>query len=254
MYHVISGTGILCLLYLAVLLAKKVDFAIIWLPAGIVLLAVGGYLYYCRNHPHGFRLPAAMLIALSGIAAVGLALFLIVEGLILREMLIKPQADLDVVIVLGAQVHGEEPSRALLRRLEKTQEYLEQNPQTMAILSGGQGDGEDITEAECMYRYLTAHGIDDGRLILETESTSTLENLQFSAEKIADFYGSGDGMSQKTGLLSNNFHVYRARRLAQKCGYTDVYSIAAPSDWRLQIHYLVREFFALIKEKISGNI
>ena len=52
------------------------------------------------------------------------------------------------------------------------------------MLSGGKGDGENISEAEAMYRYLTGHGIDGDRLIREEESTSTKENLEFSCRKI----------------------------------------------------------------------
>lgn len=252
MYDVVIALGVCSLLYLAVLLAKRVDFAFIWLVIGGFFLAAGGYWRYCALHPGGFRLPGYLTAALAVLAAAGFAVFAAVEGLILKEMLEKPQADLDVLIVLGAQVRGEQPSLALWRRLEAAEDYLKKNPRTLAVLSGGQGDGEDITEAECMRRYLTAHGVDEGRLIVEDRSTTTLENLLFSREKIAQI--NGDGWHQKTGLLSNNFHIFRARLLAQKCGYTDVQGVPAKSDWRLQAHYLVREFFALGKEKLSGHI
>lgn len=254
MWHVLTGIGVVCFLYLLILLAKGVDFAIIWLPVSLVFFAVGGYGQYRLRHPQGFRLPAPFLTAAGVLLAFALAVFLVVEGLILKEMLTKPQADAEVLIVLGAQVKGKEPSRALLRRLEAAERYLAENPRTVAVLSGGKGDGEDITEAECMYRYLTGQGIDASRLILEDRSASTAENLTFSAEKIAEHFGKEEGMSQKTGLLSNNFHVYRARLLAEKMGYTEVYSVPAASDWRLQVHYLVREFFALCKEKATGRI
>ncbi len=252
MYDGMIALGILCLLYLAVLLSKRVDFAFIWLVIGGFLLAAGGYWRQRALHPEGFRLPGVLTVPLAVFAAVGLAVFVTVEGMILKEMLVKPQADLDVLIILGAQVRGERPSLALWRRLEAAEDYLKENPRTLAVLSGGQGDGEDITEAECMRRYLTAHGVGEERLILEDRSTTTLENLLFSREKIAQI--NGDGWHQKTGLLSNNFHIFRARLLAQKCGYTDVQGVPAKSDWRLQVHYLVREFFALGKEKISGHI
>ena len=254
MYDVLIGVGALCALYLLVLLAMGVDFAIIWLPISAVFFALGGYGRYCLHHPGGFRLPAPLLAAAGAVLALALAVFLVVEGLMLKDMLTKPQADMDVLIVLGAQVKGEQPSRALLRRLEAAERYLKENPDTVAVLSGGKGDGEDITEAECMYRYFTGQGIDASRLILEDSSTSTAENLTFSAGKIAEYFGEDGGMSRKTGLLSNNFHVYRARLLAEKMGYTDVHSVPAASDWRLQIHYLVREFFALCKEKAMGKI
>lgn len=262
MYRVMLALGVLCLVYFVWLMVKHVDFGLIWLPAGCLFLAVGGYGWHCINHPQGFRLPAPVVTAAGLVLALGLAAFVAAEGLIFREMMKQPEKELPFVIVLGAQVRGTVPSRALLRRLEAAEEYMRENPQTIAVLSGGQGSGEDITEARCMEEYLTAAGILKERLILEERSTTTEENLRFSAEKIAG-YRSGEaakdtagkaGMDVRTGILSNNFHVYRALLLAKKMGYQDVSGIAAPSDWRLQIHYLVREFFALIKEKTLGHI
>lgn len=256
MYDVLLALGVLSLLYLLFLAARGVDFAWIWLPVGGLFLAVGGYGRYCVLHAQGFRLPTPVLVLSGVVLALLLAVFLAVEGLIFRGMLTKPQPGAKTLIILGAQVKGKVPSLALRLRLEKAKQYLQENPQTVAVLSGGQGDGEEITEAECMRRYLVENGVSEDRLILEDRSTSTLENLEFSAGKIAEREGSDAAfaMTGKCALLSNNFHVYRALLLARKCGYTDVQGIAAPSDWRLQIHYLVREFFALVKEKIAGNI
>lgn len=126
-------------------------------------------------------------------------------------------------------------------------EICQENEDTTLILSGGQGFGEDITEAKCMENYLTAHGISQERLVLEEKSTSTKENLKFSDELT--------GCSKKnTGILSNNFHVYRAVKLAEKLGYKHPYGIAAVSDPIMQVHYVVREVAALVKEKLRGNI
>ena len=66
-----------------------------------------------------------------------------------------------------------------------------------------------------MENYLTAHGISRERLVLEEKSTNTKENLKFSDALT--------GCSQKnTGILSNNFHVYRAVKIAEKAGYESV--------------------------------
>ena len=92
--------------------------------------------------------------------------------------------NLDYIIVLGAHVDGTRMTLALLERARRALLYLEENPATRAVLSGGKGDGENISEAEAMYRYLTSYGIDGNRLILEEESTSTKENLEFSRRKI----------------------------------------------------------------------
>ena len=142
---------------------------------------------------------------------------------------------------------GDVPSKALELRLKAALKYARENEDTTLILSGGQGFGEDITEAKCMENYLTAHGISQERLVLEEKSTSTKENLKFSDELT--------GCSKKnTGILSNNFHVYRAVKLAEKLGYKHPYGIAAVSDPIMQVHYVVREVAALVKEKLRGNI
>lgn len=98
-----------------------------------------------------------------------------------------------------------------------------------------------------MRRYLTERGIPKERLILEETSTSTKENLEFSDA----LTGCG---KKRTGILSNNFHVYRAVLLAQKLGYEHAEGIAAASDPLMQVHYVVREAAALLKEKLMGNI
>ena len=85
-------------------------------------------------------------------------------------------------VVLGAHVKGDVPSKALELRLKAALKYARENEDTTLILSGGQGFGEDITEAKCMENYLTAHGISQELLVLEEKSTSTKENLKFSDE------------------------------------------------------------------------
>ena len=98
-----------------------------------------------------------------------------------------------------------------------------------------------------MRRYLEDSGIDSARLLIEDESTTTVENLKFSQK----FVNAG---VNTVGIVTNNFHVYRSVRIARKAGYVNVCGIAAPSRSVLQLHYLVREFFALTKELIQKNI
>lgn len=243
--------GACMLVYFMILLAKRVDFCIIWLPAGFFFIIWGMYLRYRALHPTGFQLPLPIAAVLSGVMLAGVLIFTVTEGKIISQMYRGSKEEAEYLIVLGAQVKGTVPSRALTRRLEKAAEYLEEHPKTGAFLSGGQGDGEEISEALCMYRYLTAHGIDESRLIMEDRSTTTLENLQFCAELFEEH---GVTKESRIGILTNNFHVYRALKLAGHQGYRNIFGVAARSDARLQVHYMVREFFALVKEKLKGNI
>ena len=155
--------------------------------------------------------------------------------------------NLDYIIVLGAHVDGTRMTLALLERARRALLYLQENPGTRAVLSGGKGSGESISEAEAMYRYLTEHGIDRDRLILEDQSTSTKENLEFSLEKI----GTGDC---SVGVVTNNFHVWRGAAIARKCGFRQVAMIPSRyRSWRLLI-YIPREILAIIKDKWMGNL
>lgn len=242
------AAGALCIIYYIILILYAgitADFAWIWLAAALVLTGGGVLLRYGKLHPGFF--PGWMKYMVIAVLAAGILIFLSICTKVIQGMTSKGSANLDYVVVLGAQVKKDVPSRALKKRLEKALEYAGSHPDTILILSGGQGSGEEITEAECMRRYLTEHGISKERLVLEEQSTSTKENLEFSNNLTGCAHA-------RTGILSNNFHVYRAVRLAKKQGYLHAEGIAAKSDPVMQVHYVVREAFALVKEKLKGNI
>ena len=257
MSGILFAAGSISLLYFLILAWKHVDFCIIWLLGAAVLYVWGGYLRYRSLHPDGFSVPVWMSVILSVVLAVGILSFSVTEGKIIHGMTSEPEEELDYLIVLGAQVKKTVPSKALRLRLQKACEYLKEHSQTKAVLSGGQGSGEEIAEAECMYRYLTEHGIPEERLLKEECSTTTRENLMYSARVLADSrqeVTTETVLGSKIGLVSNNFHIYRALLLAEKFGYRKVYGVPAASDWKLQIHYMVREYFAVLKAKIRGDI
>ena len=237
--------GSVCLLYFAAVLLVGMDFSIVWLAGAVFFWGI-----FLVRHMVTLRaivIPKEIRIFLHLLFGVGGLVFVAAECLIISGMAAKPSGELDCLIVLGAQVRGENPSRALAMRLDKTAEIWEECGEPVLLLSGGKGDGENISEAECMHRVLAAKGIPEEKMILEDASTTTLENLQFCAELT-------DCKEKRTGVVTNNFHVYRATLLAKKMGYQKVCGVAAKSDWRYQLHYMVREAFALIKEKLNGHV
>lgn len=240
--------GIVCLVYYLIIVIYAgitADFAWIWLLAAGALLGGGMVIRYGIRHPGA--IPAWAGWTAAAVIGAGVVFFLFICAGVIRGMNARGSRNLDYVVVLGAQVKGDKPSRALKKRLDKAVEYAQENPDTILILSGGQGSGEEITEAKCMEEYLTEQGISENRLILEEQSTTTKENLKFS-DKLTGC------ASARTGILSNNFHICRAVKLAEKLGYISAEGVAAPSDPIMQPHYVVREVFALVKEKLAGNI
>lgn len=186
-------------------------------------------------------IPRWVKIAISAIIIIGVIIFISMECLIISKMKVKASDDVDYVIVLGAQVRGERVTKSLAKRLDAAYDYLLEHEDAKVICTGGQGRGENISEAFAEKRYLMDKGIEENRIIMEDKSTSTYENLKFSMDVI----GNKDA---EIAIVTNNFHVYRATMLGKHIGFTNVQGIAASSDNRLLLNYMVRESLALFKE------
>ena len=152
----------------------------------------------------------------------------------------------DAVVVLGAGVNGTQPSLSLYTRLNAALDYLEDNPDIPVVLTGGKGYGEEITEARCMYDWLTAHGVDGGRLILEEQAGNTAENFAFSKELLEE--RGIDPAEDLVAVATNDFHIARSRLIAARQGYGHAFGIPARLPWRhLEVNYYLREAFAMVK-------
>lgn len=184
------------------------------------------------------RLPQVFRYAALALVGIGLAIFVVIEGLIVSCMAVTTDADLDYVIVLGAQVREDGPSVVLRYRLDLAVSYLEEHPGTICILSGGQGRNEPFSEAEGMAEYLREKGIAAERLILEAESLTTAENIK-NCKKLLP-----QGVS--VGIITNDFHMFRALQIARKQGLPAV-GITADSARLFLPNNMLREFFAEIK-------
>lgn len=147
----------------------------------------------------------------------------------------------EYLIILGCGVRGETPTEPLRSRLDTALSYIDRNEHCKIIVSGGQGNGEDISEAEAMRRYLTENGVDEGRLIIENESTSTSENFKFSNKLVSD------GLSSyEVAFITNDFHIYRAYNLARIQGYYFNH-LHAPTSWYNIAPSYLREMLAIAK-------
>ena len=187
---------------------------------------------------------------LLALVCAGFIFFLGLEAAIVSgaKRAFEPDADgapVSCVVVLGAGVNGTEPSLMLWSRLEETLAYIADKPEIPIIVSGSQGQGEDISEAECMYRYLVAHGVDGSRVWKEEQATSTRTNFERSYELMA-----ARGVSGDFAFVTNDYHVYRAGMLA---GTSAAHGVAARLPRNayydaLTLNYYVREAFALANE------
>ena len=165
---------------------------------------------------------------------VGLAYFCFVEYFIIKNA----RTDKDV-------------GRKYVRRLEGALEYMNEHPDTVAIVSGGMGKGETVTEAQAMYDWLTQHGVAQERVIMEPKATSTLENLKYSFDIIRS---RGDDPKGNVAIVSSAYHLYRAKLMARNLGVDDAAGVAAPWGYFfVMLNYFIREAFGITHLWVFGN-
>ena len=240
--------GIFCLLYFGVITTYAglgTAFAWFWICAGLGLLILAFVIKYMTNNE--IKLPNIWRFLIITIVSVGLCIFIILEGTIIYYSTKEAEQNVDYMIVLGAQVRGIMVTKSLKKRLDTAVLYLTDNPQTLVVVSGGQGPGEDISEAEAMRRYLTSKGIAEERIIKEEQSTNTNENIKYSKLLM-------DKEHPSVAIVTNGFHIFRATSIAKKQGFTEVQGLAAPSDQILILNYYVREAVGVLKDLLVGNI
>lgn len=181
-------------------------------------------------------------IVLSVLLAAGVIYFIIVEVPIVSSAHTDANPEAPYVIVLGAGVNGDSPSLSLLNRLTAALDYLETYPGAVCIVSGGQGEGESISEADCMYDWLTEKGVSPDRILKEEKAKNTEENYQNS---FAIIRGRGGDPADGVAVVSSEYHLYRAKLLAEKQGVC-VKTVAAHTSYPLlMINYFIREAFAV---------
>jgi len=185
------------------------------------------------------------LKALLALVLAGCLCFAVLFGQVMAGARDDVEGDPQVMIILGCQLHDWGPSVMLKDRLDKALEYLEDHPDITVVVSGGQGENEPTSEAQGMADYLADHGFDRENIILEADSHNTWQNLSYSAKHLEEA-----GIDPKDGvvIVSNGFHLTRARMLAGRIGYENISVLAAPSSHvptRLKMY--IREPIALVK-------
>ena len=193
----------------------------------------------------GFTRKAFTAVLILGLLVVG-----VTEAIIIRKSFGDPRESVEYVVVLGAKVNRDGPSVSLWDRICAAYEYAEEHPDAVLILSGGQGTDEPITEAECMFRELFWMGIDPERLWCEGFATSTWENLQFSLNLIEERTGQ---RPTKIGVLSSEYHLFRASLFAKACDVEFVGIPARTSRWGQRINHFMREVAGVWHYLILGG-
>ena len=218
---------------------------IIGAPLFILGVFYGPVTRFMRSHIIGKIIKWGMVAAYAGF----FTLFTATTIIAVVAGSTQPDDNADVLVVLGAGIRGEHVSVTLYNRLNKAVEYLERNPSTAVIVSGGQGEGEAIPEALAVKRFLMNSGIDESRIITEDQSRSTLENFMFSKPIIESRFGE----DAKVVFVTTAFHVYRAGKVAESAGLK-AQGLGTPSAWYIALNDYMRECAAITHYLLAGRL
>ena len=176
-----------------------------------------------------------------------LVAFGVLEAVVLSGGRTQIQGQPEIMVIFGCQVKPDGPSALLRDRLDTALDYLEGHPDLTVVVTGGQGDDEHVSEAQCMYDYLTGHGVDGERIVLEDRSSNTWQNIRYTLE----LYQSGAlEPSGKFLLVSSDFHLRRIKLLWERAwpGTYTLSTLAAPcSHLPSRVQMFFREPLALAK-------
>ena len=178
-------------------------------------------------------LTAAAVVVYAGIA-----------GYIIFNRPVQADGNEDAVIVLGCAVIGDRPSNTMYARTYAAIEYYKQNPDAVFVLSGGKGPQEDISEAKAMEKLMLDGGVPQENLVLEENATSTYENFQYSKELLDGYFNS---KNYAAAFVTNDFHCYRAGRLAAFNGFANIHCIPAQTPKNAVLLCYAREVLAVLK-------
>ena len=215
-----------------------------------------GYKSYRGNSPQRKKkswLIALLALLIAGALALGALELVIWRGAQGRTA--QAGDGPEVMVIFGCQVKPWGPSILLQDRLDTALDYWEDHPDVKIVVTGGKGDDEHISEAQCMYDYLTEHGVDGEKIYMEDKSRNTWQNANYTLDLMED---EGWSLTHDVILVSSGFHLSRIEllwdraRVARLPGeiYNDQYisTLAAPvSHTPSAIQMFFREPLALVK-------
>ena len=186
----------------------------------------------------------------TAILCVGILVVGITEGFVIAASFGDPEEQCDYVVVLGAMVRDYGPSPSLQDRINAAYDYLTENPDVIAIVSGGQGPDEPVSEARCMYDALTQMGIEPERIWMEDKATSTWENIRFTLDLVEAKTGI---RPTKLGIISSEYHLLRAGMFADAAGIESVGIPAETSVFSQKVNHFMREVAGIWHYIILGG-
>ena len=224
------------------------SFSHIWLIPGIYLIYAGIFRLKKQNSffsslPKAVKITEVILIFLFVIISIPCLYFILTPDQ-------NPQPNADYVFLLGGGIdkNGVLPTNVLYR-CETAVNYLQNNPNTQVIVTGGTLKFLPFPEAPAIKAALEEKGISSDRIIIEDQALDTIQNFQYSLDLIITLENitREEALNKSVVVVTNNFHLTRALRLAHRISFTNIHGLAAKTAWYMVPHMYLREIGAYIK-------
>lgn len=225
------------------------SFTHIWLALGTYLIFLAVYRLKTK---HSFwsiwkRWVKLTVVSFGTLVAI---ISIINLTLILNPAVVGTDEKADHVILLGGGISkdGVLP-KSVISRVEKAAEYLNKNPDSICVVTGGTLDWLPYAEAPELKRQLTARGVSPARILVEDQAKDTIQNFQLSCKMLAEHKSItyAEVLSTPTLIVTSRFHLRRSQRLARRMGFTNIKGIPAACPPVYVLHNYVREICAYVK-------
>lgn len=243
--HLVLGSFIILTSIVSMLFIFGVTFGTVFYLAVGALILIWGLLKKISKIDKYQRLVLKFQKVFLVLFIIWLISFLTIQIFILSSTKDTTDKNVDFAVVLGAGLRDGKPSGTLAFRLLEAVEYFNTNPETIIIVSGGIGTGQEVSEAKVMKNFLIQNGVDKQNIVKETSATNTMENIKFSKKIMQDI----GKKSPEIVIITSDFHLSRAKFLAKRQGLKP-YGIAANTPISVRVNYFIREYFAVIKSFI----
>lgn len=225
------------------------SFTHIWLLAGLFCIFAAIFrLKKGRSLWSTFRPKVKTLII--WLFSIILLICIINLSFILRPETVSLEEKADYLLLLGGGIdkNGKLPDSVLLR-VEKAAEYLQKNPQVSVVVTGGRKDYQEYAEAPEIKNQLIKRGIAEDKILLEDKAVDTIENFEKSAALLSKTYGLSleEVLQSRIVIVTSDFHLRRAERIASRLGFTNVKGIACKTPFIKKLHTYVREIASYVK-------
>ena len=190
------------------------------------------------------------LTTAGAVGALSLAAYFKIAENACRNQMINP----DYLIILGYGLKDDKVADILQMRIDAAAEFLKNNPDTIAIPTGGKTHpGQTLSEAQAIKDGLMANGIPEERIILEDQAKTTVENF-INCKNI--ILGRCSNINTaRIAFMTSDFHVYRSSVICKQAGL-DAVGLPAPSPEKDYTKNIIREFLVfpiMYIEKMKGN-